>query len=335
MATLPTTITITTSTTASAQMKPIVTHRPPMATRSPMKRDSCVVEPPFCPSCLSKLSSSEPWFPYPPPLFIPNACSRCGTLQVILNRLPEEVTVFSDILKLASFGEIVDFNELLNDADGQMTLLAPSDAAFTYLPVSVDDLKQRLVRSPNEMRRFVLYHLLPGYVTSRDFKPNAWIATCLFDKSIYVNTDKFASWYRMFARVPKHDMVTVFAPTNAAFERIAPSIRKNLAKNDVLKARSVQKHIVPGLWFSSSMPSSGTVLTPMDGVSVTCMTVKYEFDDSHKRNKYQPQIALYTADKVLTFGSSRVIASDQFATNGVIHIVDKLHTDQLELCGFS
>lgn len=47
---------------------------------------------------------------------------------------------------------------------------------------------------------------------------------------------QFASWYRNFARVSKNDMVTVFAPTNAAFERVAPSIRKNLAKNDVLKA---------------------------------------------------------------------------------------------------
>lgn len=48
---------------------------------------------------------------------------------------------------------------------------------------------------------------------------------------------EFASWYRKYARLPKNDMVTVFAPTNAAFERIAPSIRKNLAKNEVLKAR--------------------------------------------------------------------------------------------------
>lgn len=41
------------------------------------------------------------------------------------------------------------------------------------------------------------------------------------------------------------------------------------------------------------------------------------------------------ADKILTFGSSRVIASDLFAMNGVVHIVDKVNTDQLELCGFS
>ncbi|XP_022663090.1 transforming growth factor-beta-induced protein ig-h3-like [Varroa destructor] len=369
---------IANTTSAPTPIRPIATYKPPVATRSPMKRNSCVVEAPFCSSCLAKISSSEPWFPYPPPLFIPAVCSRCSILQVILNRLPEEVTVFSDILKLASFGEIVDFNEVLTEANGQVTVLAPSDAAFAYLPISIDDLKQRLVRSPNELRRFILYHLLPGYVTSRDLKPDAWIATCLFEKSIYINNDRqvngaplqsrdinhkhgsihtlgrvlwpvaedsvqlyldanpflsqFASWYRNFARVSKNDMVTVFAPTNAAFERVAPSIRKNLAKNDVLKARTVQKHIVPGLWFSSSISPSGAVLTPMDGLSVTCTAIKFEFNDPHK---YQQKSGLSKADKLLTFGSSRVIASDQFVTNGVIHIVDKLNTDQLELCGFS
>lgn len=98
-----------------------------VATRSPTKRDSCVVEPSFCPSCLSKISSSEPWFPYPPPLYIPNACGRCGTLQAILHRLPRDVTVFADILKLASFAEVVNFNEILNEANGKTDRRNPLD----------------------------------------------------------------------------------------------------------------------------------------------------------------------------------------------------------------
>lgn len=87
---------------------------------------------------------------------------------------------------------------------GQITVLAPHDAAFAYLPVSIDDLKQRLVRSPKEMRRFVLYHLLPGYVTSRDFKADTWIATCLFEKSVYLNTQKvfkIGNYYYFFGNL--------------------------------------------------------------------------------------------------------------------------------------
>ena len=63
---------------------------------------------------------------------------------------------------------------------------------------------------------------------------------------------EFASWYRKYARLPKSDMVTVFAPTNAAFERIAPSIRKNLAKNEVLKAREFRNEdLAEAVLFSS------------------------------------------------------------------------------------
>lgn len=52
-------------------------------------------------------------------------------------------------------------------------------------------------------------------------------------------------------------------------------------------------------------------------------------------NDFQFQASISIPDKILTFGSSRVIASDLFAMNGVVHIVDKVNTDQLELCGFS
>ena len=62
---------------------------------------------------------------------------------------------------------------------------------------------------------------------------------------------EFAAWYRKYARLPKNDMVTVFAPTNAAFERIAPSIRKNLAKNEVLKARKVPACVGQSIFFLS------------------------------------------------------------------------------------
>lgn len=55
---------------------------------------------------------------------------------------------------------------------------------------------------------------------------------------------------------------------------------------------TVQKHIVPGLWFSSSISPSGAVLTPMDGLSVTCTAIKFEFNDPHK---YQQKSGLSKA----------------------------------------
>jgi len=94
---------------------------------------------------------------------------------------------------------------------------------------------------------------------------------------------------------------TVFAPTNAAFEKVPTSTLADLANNTTALKRVLLYHVVPGTLLSKDIKGNGT-LTTANGLpltySVNGTTVKVD--------------------------NATVTKADINATNGVIHVVDSV-----------
>ena len=104
---------------------------------------------------------------------------------------------------------------------------------------------------------------------------------------------------------------TVFAPTNAAFEKIPEADRKKLMKNKAELAKTLKYHVVGGTWNSTNIMNAikfgnGVVELPTLAGSKLKATVedgKVKLTDENGNSMY-------------------VTNADILATNGIVHIVD-------------
>ncbi len=97
---------------------------------------------------------------------------------------------------------------------------------------------------------------------------------------------------------------TVFAPTNAAFEALPAGTLEDLLKpenKDKLVA-ILTYHVVPGVTKSTDLPTTATDVATVNGKTVSVMV---------------------GADGA-TVGGAKVVAADIEASNGVVHVIDKV-----------
>ncbi|AFK01534.1 beta-Ig-H3/fasciclin [Emticicia oligotrophica DSM 17448] len=107
-----------------------------------------------------------------------------------------------------------------------------------------------------------------------------------------------------------NDGLTVFAPTNAAFNELYKTIPKATLlapENKGLLTSVLLYHVVPGRVFSSDLPNvSGEV-----GTANSTAKIAFELGGGAKV-------------KGKTSGNSNIVAANILATNGVIHVIDKV-----------
>jgi uncharacterized surface protein with fasciclin (FAS1) repeats len=99
---------------------------------------------------------------------------------------------------------------------------------------------------------------------------------------------------------------TVFAPTNAAFAAALTELaitKDALLANKPLLAKILTYHVVPGKIFKSSVP----VGTPIKTVEGETFTVDATFAITDQRGRV-----------------AKITATDIDATNGVVHVIDKV-----------
>jgi len=108
--------------------------------------------------------------------------------------------------------------------------------------------------------------------------------------------------------------LTVFAPTNAAFTELYKTYSKaTLLANKVLLTRVLLYHVVPGRVFSTDLPNVGMAeVTSANGAD------KLSFD-----------LAGGVKVKGAMSGNSNITAVNILATNGVIHVIDKVLVPKL------
>jgi uncharacterized surface protein with fasciclin (FAS1) repeats len=94
---------------------------------------------------------------------------------------------------------------------------------------------------------------------------------------------------------------TVFAPNNAAFEAVKPAVEK--VSKDKMKLASVLKfHVVEGALKAADL-TDGKELTTLQGEKLKVMVGK---------------------DGKVMVGGAEVVAADVAASNGVIHVINKV-----------
>ena len=97
---------------------------------------------------------------------------------------------------------------------------------------------------------------------------------------------------------------TVFAPTDAAFAKVPKATLAKLGKNPALLKKVLLYHVVKG-----AVPAS-TVVT-LNGKSVKTMS----------GNSVKIKVA---GGNVFLNGSTKVIKTDVMASNGIIHVINKV-----------
>jgi len=97
---------------------------------------------------------------------------------------------------------------------------------------------------------------------------------------------------------------TVFGPTDEAFSKLPKDVLRILSKNKQLLADVLKYHVVSGTTYSSQLTNE--LLAPS-----LLENEKIRFN-------------IYQNGKVITAEGSPVIAADQNATNGVIHVVNRV-----------
>lgn len=103
---------------------------------------------------------------------------------------------------------------------------------------------------------------------------------------------------------------TVFGPTDAAFAMLPKRVLERLEKDKQLLADVLMYHVVSGKVYSSALSNE---LTAPSLLAVNSKKVEIRFNIYEKMGK-----------SVITADGSPVILADQNATNGVIHVVNRV-----------
>jgi transforming growth factor-beta-induced protein len=252
---------------------------------------------------------------------------------------------------LASLLTATGLDKTLQGA-GPFTVLAPTDEAFAKVPKATLDA---LAADPAKLKAVLLYHVIAGNVpssevvklTSAKTVNGANVAIKVDGGSVFVNKAKViipdvmasngvihvidtvllppaakvnivktavaaGSFKTLTSLVTKAGLAktlssgkwTVFAPTDAAFAKVPKATLATLGKNPALLKKVLLFHVVKG-----AVPAS-TVVT-LNGKSVKTMS----------GNFVKVKIA---GGKVFLNGSTRVTATDVAASNGVIHVINKV-----------
>ena len=113
---------------------------------------------------------------------------------------------------------------------------------------------------------------------------------------------------------------TVFAPTNAAFTELYKTYPKAtllLPANKALLTRVLLYHVVPGRVFSTDLPNVGAAEVATVGAG-TNSGDKLTFD-----------LAGGAKVKGISSGNSNIVLANLLATNGVVHVIDKVLVPKL------
>ncbi|XP_062585660.1 periostin-like isoform X3 [Saccostrea cucullata] len=97
---------------------------------------------------------------------------------------------------------------------------------------------------------------------------------------------------------------TVFAPTNDAFAKLPKRIVNELKKNKELLVAVLKYHVLSGKTYSSQLKNE--LVVPTLDPTLNC------------------RINIYQNGKVVTADGSPVVMADQNATNGVIHVINRV-----------
>lgn len=96
---------------------------------------------------------------------------------------------------------------------------------------------------------------------------------------------------------------TVFGPTDEAFKALPPAVLEELRRNKTLLTQVLEYHVINGKVLSSQLKNELMVPSLI---------------------KTNIRVNLYQDGKIATVEGAKVVKADQMATNGVIHVINKV-----------
>lgn len=282
-----------------------------------------------------------------------DTCSSKGTAMLGGG----EKNIVETALSAGSFGTLAkalgaaDLVDALR-GDGPFTVFAPTDEAFAKLPAgTVESLLQP--QNKAQLRAVLTYHVVPGSVAAADVVKLSGATTLngqrvgisssdqgvMVDEARVVKTDircsngiihvidavilpsskdlvttavEAGSFQTLAKALGAAGLVealqgdgpfTVFAPTDEAFAALPAGAleRLLLPENAAELAALLKRHVVPGRVFSDAA-AKGATLTTLQGARLTTRAEQ---------------------GRVLV-GGARVLSADVDASNGVIHVIDRV-----------
>ncbi|CAH1776867.1 unnamed protein product [Owenia fusiformis] len=283
-----------------------------------------------------------------------------GVINIINNVIiPEKAKTVLALAKnigLTTFVERLEAQSLhttLDMENPKFTLFAPSNKAFENLP---KEIQNKLAVNPSYMRELLETHLVIGKLASNSFIDGQMIPTFSAVNNLRVNVNRrrlsienacvtdvdrvarngfihvvdkviipatksvleilesdinFSSLHMVIQSsgfaLPTSGRMTVFAPLNEAFDLIPTDILNDLLDDPEGLKKTVGGHVVPDMLYSSCAFNRERVVYPLETMAGSTTTV---------RNN----------DGRLSFGKAKVVTADIMATDGIIHIVDKVIT---------
>ncbi len=244
-------------------------------------------------------------------------------------------------------------------APGPLTVFAPTNEAFAALLAELRLTKEQLLADTALLTRVLTYHVLPSRVLKADIVPGTPVATlqgatftvgadlAITDtrarRAGITGTDVLASngvihvVDRVILPLPTQNIVqvaqslpqfsilveaveaaglagalsapgplTVFAPTNDAFAALLGELgrsKEQLLADTALLTQVLTYHVVPGRVLRAQVPV-GTPITTLQGESFT-VNASLAITDQRSR-------------------SAAITATDVFAANGVVHVIDRV-----------
>ena len=244
-------------------------------------------------------------------------------------------------------------------APGALTVFAPTNDAFAALLAELGITKEALLADTELLTRVLTYHVLPARVLKADIVPGTPVTTlqggtftvgadlAITDsrnrRAGITATDVFASngvihvIDRVILPLPAENIVqvaqslpqfsilveavvaagladalsapgplTVFAPTNDAFAALLTELgisKEALLTNTELLTKVLTYHVVQGRVLREQVPV-GTPITTLQGET---FTVGADLAITDQRSR-----------------SATIVATDVFASNGVVHVIDRV-----------
>lgn len=231
-----------------------------------------------------------------------------GLFTYLLNTKDKLTTVLEYHVKKGRFLRISENPGKMTDGE-KVTMMAGGDVTIhvikidTKTSVKVDDgSKNATVTTPNVEADNGIVHIIDKVLVPPGFNPT--------DFNI-VNTAVAAKLNTLAKAVTAADLTdtlssagpfTVFAPTDAAFSALGETLTKLLKpENKAALAQVLKYHVAIGELLASDL-TDGQKITTVEGKDVEINII----------------------DKKVSVGPAHVTTPDVFATNGVVHVIDKV-----------
>jgi len=191
----------------------------------------------------------------------------------------------------------------------------PSDRNYDY-PYSYTANCVPILK-PNVMATNGMVHMIKGVL----LPPEKTVMEMLKerpDMAVFTTVLERTKLDKMLMDETKH--FTILAPTDSAFEKLEPQLRKKLKEGRGCASNILKNHILDLTFCSSAVAENAKT----SAYNLLGEKLEFEFNEDNAKNDGNEIADMTNVREILVNGEARLIAVDMMGTNGVVHIIDAM-----------